>query len=217
VLAKSQYSGFFGNSFWACLFAVRVSGFLKMPPPSTVKYGSTICLKHSATGAFLKSLPKLYHHPGTSGQQMVVAAREKTDETNWLVKGPHAYGNEYPFGQEVAHGDIIRLEHCGTRRNLHSHEERRLSPISQQQEVSCIGIDGVCDENDDWVVALEHGGVWQFDQKIRLIHANTRNALHSQSGAVDEVLTNGEQEVAAHAGQDANDQWVVAASDQPPV
>lgn len=47
-------------------------------------------------------------------------------------------------------GDTVRLEHVLTKKNLHSHKER--SPLSNNQEVSCYGLDGDGDEADDWVI-----------------------------------------------------------------
>lgn len=165
---------------------------------------------------FLTSFPKAYRHPGTSGQQMVVAAKEKSDDTGWLIKGPHVSGNNCPIGTFVANGDKIRLQHRSTRRNLHSQGDR-LSPISKQQEVTCYRPDGAGDENDDWVVELERGGaIWNFDENLRLIHAKTNKALHSHIVSVDRDLTNGEQEVTGFAQRDFNDLWVVATIDQPP-
>ena len=186
-----------------------------MQPPFRVKYGSTVYLKHWATEMFLTSIPKAYRHPGTSGQQMVFAAKEKSEETRWLIKGPHVSGNNHPIGEFVANGDRIRLQHCSTKKNLHSQGDR-LSPISKQQEVTCYRPDGLGDENDDWVVELEHGGaIWNFDENVRLIHAKTNMALHSHIVSVDRDLTNGEQEVTGFAQRDINDLWVVAACDQP--
>ena len=188
--------------------------------PSNVKYGSTIYLKHVKTGLLLRSFPRAYCHPGTSGQQMVVASLEKSEETRWLVKGAHRLGQEYAIGEEVVHEHRIRLEHCSTNRNLHSHGDR-LSPVTKQQEVTCLGINGTGDDNDDWIVTIPGGGAWCFDQNVRLIHVNTNRPLHSHNNQSHPVYTNGEQEVTcfpvAVADWDDNDLWAVTSLDQPPL
>src|SRR5437773_2583924 len=136
--------------------------------PQSVRYGAQLRLRHVSTGSVLKSLNRSYEHPNSSGQQMVVASALRNEETLWVVKGPHQSGNAYPIGRAVRHEDIIRLEHVATHKNLHSHD--RLSPLSQQQEVTAFGIMGQGDENDDWFVDLEGVGQWQFDQAIVLRH-----------------------------------------------
>jgi hypothetical protein len=180
-----------------------------------IKYGSVIYLRHISTNTLLKSLPKPYCHPGTSGQQMIVASLQKSDETRWLVKGPHNTADKYAIGEEVRHGDKIRLEHISTKRNLHSHDAP--SPLSNQQEVTCFGTNGGGDGNDDWIVDLEGNGLWIFDQEVRLIHVSTSKALHSHAGYSNLVFTAGEQEVTAVPKGDRNDLWIVAAEDQPPL
>jgi hypothetical protein len=185
-----------------------------MIPPSKIKYGSVIYLQHVSTGTFLKSLPKPYRHPGTSGQQMVVASLEKIEQTCWLVKGPHRLGNNYPIGEEVNNGSIVRLEHCLTCTNLHSHGDR-LSPLTKQQEVTCIGTNGSCDENDDWIIQIPGGGAWCFGQHIKLIHVNTSKALHSHGGQSHPVFTDGEQEVTGFQERDDNDLWCAEPPGQP--
>ena len=47
-------------------------------------------------------------------------------------------------------GDIIRLEHGQTSKNLHSHDIQ--SPITRQNEVSAYGNDGEGDAGDNWKI-----------------------------------------------------------------
>jgi dolichyl-phosphate-mannose--protein O-mannosyl transferase len=179
-----------------------------------VKYGSVICLKHVSTGAFLKSLRKACCHPGTSTQQMVVASSEKTEDTYWQIKGEDKLGNNYPIGEDVADGHRIRLEHRSTGSNLHSHGDR-LSPVTKQQEVTCYGIAGKGDFRDDWFVDIPGEGPWYFNQRARLVHADTNRPLHSHNRS-DPIFTNGEQEVTCFDDPkwDDNDLWVVESTDQ---
>jgi len=184
---------------------------------SKIKYGSEIYLRHVSTGMLLKSLPKAYCHPNHSEQQMVVASPEKTDATRWRVKAEHGQGNEYAIGDEVAHKSKIRLEHCPTKRNLHSHVDHPAPVTNDQQEVTCYASqNAVGDENDNWVVEITDGGAWCFDQNVRLIHAETSKALHSHRKS-HPVFTNGEQEVTGYADRNTDDFWVVTTTDQPPL
>jgi hypothetical protein len=181
-----------------------------MATTSKVKYGSIVYLMHVKTGRFLKSLPIPCCHPGTSGQQMVVASTDMTEETRWLVKGEDKLAVSYSAGEDVAHGHRIRLEHCATRCNLHSHGDR-LSPVSKQQEVTCYGTNGKGDVRDDWFVNIGQEGAWHFNQEIRLVHADTKRPLHSHNNQSDPIFTNGEQEVTCFPDPKWNDDdlWVV--------
>ena len=53
-------------------------------------------------------------------------------------------------GSPVKCGDIIRLEHMETQKNLHSHNVR--SPLSGKNEVSGFGDEGEGDNGDDWKI-----------------------------------------------------------------
>jgi len=67
-------------------------------------------------------------------------------------------------------GDVIRLEHLATGRNLHSHYFQ--SPLSGNQEISAYGEKGVGDTGDHWEVVCE-GQAWSRDQSVQLKHVDT--------------------------------------------
>jgi len=173
-----------------------------------------IRLKHFATSMLLSSPSQSYCHPGSSGQQMVVGSAHKNTETVWLVKGKHGSGDSYPAGEAVKHGDLIRLEHISSRKNLHSHNAP--SPLTKQQEVTAFGAVGTGDENDDWQLDLENPGDWRLGSQIRLIHKNTIKALHSHAGYTHPIFTAGGQEVTAIPKGDSNDLWLCDPDDQLP-
>ena len=62
----------------------------------------------------------------------------------------------------------IRLMHVNTRRNLHSHVYS--SHLSNGQEVSAYGDNGVGDQGDDWTVSCSTGN-WKRDAEVRFKHA----------------------------------------------
>jgi hypothetical protein len=164
-----------------------------------------IRLRHCATNLLLKSVSKNYIHQGTSGQQIVGADAIPNAESIWLVKGSDALGEHFPAGSAVRHGDLIRLEHISTKRNLHSHSRR--SPLTGQQEVTACGEGGKADANDDWKVDLGGPGIWLTEAPMRLEFDSTGYVLHSHSGFAHPTLTAGLQEVTALPKSDPNDMW----------
>lgn len=62
---------------------------------------------------------------------MQITTYSHKDENNkWRVKKIDVEPEENDPVQVVKHGDLIRLEHLSTRRNLHSHDE--LAPLSRK-------------------------------------------------------------------------------------
>ncbi|WP_198351761.1 C1 family peptidase [Streptomyces typhae] len=172
----------------------------------SVRHGATLRVRHAMTWANLHSHPYVYGHPGSSGQQQVTCYDGADDNDLWIVRGPDGTPSDHRVGQQVSHGDLIRLEHMATRRNLHSHGGVP-SPVTGQQEVTCFGEGGQGDGNDTWRVEIEGGGTWQAGRRIRLIHVATGHALHSHRGHAHPDWTMGQQEVTCFAGRDANDLW----------
>lgn len=68
-------------------------------------------------------------------------------------------------------GDIIRLEHIATKKNLHSH--RVSSPLSGKQEISAYGDNkGEGDNGDNWLLICQTE-FWRRDESIMLKHVDT--------------------------------------------
>jgi dolichyl-phosphate-mannose--protein O-mannosyl transferase len=174
----------------------------------TVKYRDTLKLKHVATESILRSIRENYTHEGTSGQQVVTAAKESDTMSYWVVKGPHNQPENYKEGTPIKRGDIIRLEHLPTRGNLHSHHhshEERKSPISRQNEVTVFGKNSIGDDNDNWRVEVQYGKTWYENIYVKLIHVDTNYALHSHN----HEYTTDQKEVTCFRDRDDNDWWVV--------
>ena len=160
------------------------------------------------------SLDNLFCHQGTSHQQMVVAARTNEDKTLWLVKPSHESGDQSLANEPVNRGDTIRLEHIVTKRNLHSHPGIPAAIDRSQQEVTACGDNGRCDHYDNWIVEPEVGDAWLTDQPIRLIHKDTKAALHSHVNS-HQIYTAGYQEVTGFSTRDENDLWICRSTEQP--
>jgi len=180
----------------------------------TVRYGGIIKLKHVLTNAQLHSHDFKYTHPKSSGQQMVVAFSGDDDNDLWFVKGPHGQTDKYKAGEVVQSGDIIRLTHKPTLRNLHSHAGIP-SPVTKQQEVTAFGANGAGDEGDNWKVNVEGGGPWETEKRVQLIHVGTGKLLHSHRGFSNPQFTKGMQEVTAFEGVDDNNWWFVSSISVP--
>lgn len=171
-------------------------------------YCKTIKVKHSATSKTLHSHAFNYGHSGSSRQQQVTAFEGYDDNDLWLIKGPHGQAEDFRAGQPVQDGDIIRLEHRLTRRNLHSHGGIP-SPVTRQQEVTCFGGFGIGDSGDNWRIEIEGGGIWTLANRFRFIHVGTNHALHSHEGFSHPQWTRGQQEVTGFSGRDENDWWIL--------
>jgi MIR domain len=170
-----------------------------------VRYGTTLRLRHVETGYRLHSHLVAYSHPGSSGQQQVTCYAGADDNDLWRVKGPDGGPAALQAGQLVQHGDVVRLEHILTKRNLHSHSDVP-SPVTGQQEVTGFGNLGIGDGNDNWRVEVDGGGQWA-GQQMRLIHLATNVALHSHNGFSHPVWTSGQQEVTGLSDRDPRDLW----------
>lgn len=73
----------------------------------------------------------------------------------------------------VKHGDLVRLEHIMTRRNVHSHQQP--APLSKKQfQVTGYGENGTGDANDVWRVELiggsEGDGIKTVTSKVKFHH-----------------------------------------------
>jgi hypothetical protein len=187
---------------------VWVMAELQSPPEgTTVMYGSTLTIGHWPTGGNLHSHLHNYGHPGSSGQQQVTGFAAYDDNDLWKIK--HRHGSPDGASGPVKDGEIVRLEHMLTRRNLHTHFGHP-SPVTRQQEVTCFGTNGRGDGNDDWRVEIKGGGNLSLGSTLKLIHAPTNAALHSHYGFSHPQWTQGQQEVTGFAGRDDNDWWAVS-------
>ena len=173
-----------------------------------VCYGDKIRLQHCATNLLLRSVPVLYSHQGGSGQQIVGASNLEDANSVWEVRPPNGEDDSAKTGQPVRHGDVVRLLHVETKRNLHSHTS--ISPITNQQEVTAYGTNGIGNESDNWIVDLNEPGVWQRDVPMRLKFAGNGQYLHTHANFSDPKLTAGLQEVTAFPRKDdPNNLWKV--------
>merc|ERR1712159_675569 len=146
---------------------------------NTMTCGSVIKLQHVSSGFRLHSHEVKYG--SGSGQQSVTAYSTGDDHNSyWLVQG--ADNTECAQGTPVKNGDVIRLMHVSTKRNLHSHAV--MSPLTHQKEVSCFGEEGEGDQGDNWVVEVRGSSVWDRSKPVKLKHQVTGNYLTTAKSAM---------------------------------
>lgn len=120
-------------------------------------------------------------------------------------------------GAPVKCGDIIRLEHSETGKNLHSHLFR--APLSGNQEVSGFGEGGNGDTGDNWQVVCEtNDAFWPRGKPVAFMHVDTKKFLttsgthkFNQQNCGGNCPILDQTEVSASNRKDANAKW---ASDQ---
>lgn len=166
-----------------------------------VTCGSIIKLKSTYHKKYLHSQDVKY---GTgSGQQSVTGYKSSTDAGSyWRIKGVH--GGSCKRGEPIVCPQKIRLENVATGRNLHSHLFH--SPLSQNQEISCFGEDGVGDTGDNWEV--ECSGKWRRDGVVKFKHVDTSYYLTMSGNEFGRPIS-GQNEVVGMRSAGSESDWAV--------
>ncbi|XP_032403391.1 protein O-mannosyl-transferase 2 isoform X2 [Xiphophorus hellerii] len=173
-----------GDGFFSSTFQSRLIGnnLYNVSMPEYLAYGSTITVKNlRIAGGYLHSHWHLYPEGVGAKQQQVTAYLHKDYNNMWLVQKPdNDTQSEIP--DLVRHGDIIRLEHKETTRNLHSHLHQ--APLTKKHfQVTGYGINGTGDTNDLWQVEVCGGRrgdlVKVLRSKVRFLHKATGCVLYS--------------------------------------
>ncbi|XP_020036549.1 protein O-mannosyl-transferase 2 [Castor canadensis] len=181
-----------GDGFFSSAFQARLSGnnLHNASIPEHLAYGSMITVKNLRMAiGYLHSHRHLYPEGIGARQQQVTTYLHKDYNNLWIIKKHNANSDpldpSFPV-EFVRHGDIIRLEHKETSRNLHSHYHE--APLTRKHyQVTGYGINGTGDSNDFWrieVVNRKFGNrIKVLRSRIRLIHLGTGCVLGS-SGKV---------------------------------
>uniref|UniRef100_A0A8C5G3H0 Protein O-mannosyl-transferase 2 n=1 Tax=Gouania willdenowi TaxID=441366 RepID=A0A8C5G3H0_GOUWI len=172
-----------GDGFFSSAFQSRLIGnnLHNASMPEYLAYGSTITMKNlRIAGGYLHSHWHLYPEGVGAKQQQITAYLHKDYNNLWLVHRPNKTQSGSP--DLVRHGDLIRLEHKETTRNLHSHVHE--APLTKKHhQVTGYGINGTGDANDLWQVEVcgGHKGdlVKVLRSKVRLRHRATGCVLFS--------------------------------------
>merc|ERR1719411_2492083 len=112
----------------------------------------------------------------------------------------------------VKHGDLVRLEHVMTRRNIHSHQQP--APMSKKQfQITGYGENGTGDANDVWRVEIVGGKDGDIVQTVTTkvkFHHYFMKCVISCSGKQLPKWGYEQQEIACNpTTRDPNSQWNV--------
>lgn len=180
-----------GDAQMSSLFQSQLEGNDFVQNSLFIAYGSNITLKNVGYGGgLLHSHVQTYPHG--SKQQQVTAYHHKDDNNIWIVKRTREAQEAMKDVDEiefVKNGDIIRLLHAPTSRNLHSHP--MAAPITKTGfEVSGYGNDEIGDNNDYWRVEIvdDVSGssenttlIRSLFTRFRLVHVSQKCLLRSHN------------------------------------
>lgn len=145
-----------GDAQMSSLFQANLRGTeVGKDSPLEVAIGSRATLKNMGYGGgLLHSHVQTY--PEGSTQQQITCYHHKDANNDWFFypnRQQPDYDSESPDLRYVGDGDVIRLIHAQTGRNLHSHQVA--APVTKADwEVSCYGNLTIGDTKDHWKVEI---------------------------------------------------------------
>lgn len=179
--------GFYSSSFQSQLIG---NSLHNSSSPAHLAYEAEVTIKNNRIGgAYLHSHWHLYPEGIGARQQQVTTYSHKDSNNKWLIKRSPTH--QRPDDIFVRDGDLVRLEHVITKRNLHSHFEQ--APITKRHyQVTCYGENGLGDANDIWRIHKENylgvsqspdddDRIYTVKTRFKLIHYLTNCALHGHS------------------------------------
>lgn len=159
-----------GDAQMSSLFQANLRGTeVGRDSPLEIALGSRVTLKNMGYGGgLLHSHVQTY--PEGSNQQQVTCYHHKDANNDWFFY-PNRREPEFDANADlkfVGDGDVIRLIHGQTGRNLHSHAVP--APISKSHnEVSCYGNITIGDDKDHWQVEVVDDVASRDRSKIRTL------------------------------------------------
>ncbi|KAH8798445.1 glycosyltransferase family 39 protein [Flagelloscypha sp. PMI_526] len=175
-----------GDSQMSSLFQANLKGNDFLSNPVEVVYGSRVTFKNMGWGGgLLHSHVQTY--PTGSNQQQVTCYHYKDENNEWNIlptwDDPIPYNPNDPELRYLQSGDVIRLQHVPTTRNLHSHPIP--APVSKlNHEVSCYGNATIGDNQDHWLIeVVDDTAVSRSEYGKRVRSLTTRLRIrHAASG-----------------------------------
>ncbi|KKK24137.1 hypothetical protein P175DRAFT_0437932 [Aspergillus ochraceoroseus IBT 24754] len=159
-----------GDAQMSSLFQANLKGTqVGKDSPLEVAFGSRVTLKNMGYGGgLLHSHVQTY--PEGSSQQQVTCYHHKDANNEWFIY-PNRQAPEYDQNADlrfIGDGEVIRLIHGQTGRNLHSHNIP--APITKSHyEVSCYGNMTVGDDKDHWKIEVVDDAASRDRSKIRTL------------------------------------------------
>ncbi|MCJ1276195.1 Protein O-mannosyltransferase 2 [Puttea exsequens] len=164
-----------GDAQMSSLFQANLNGTdVGKDSPLEVALGSRATLKNMGYGGgLLHSHVQTY--PEGSQQQQVTCYHHKDANNDWFFY-PNRYEQLYDGEQPITYvgdGDVIRLIHSQTGRNLHSHAVS--APVTKgDNEVSSYGNTTIGDDKDHWTVEVVDDAASRDYSKIRTLTTSFR-------------------------------------------
>ncbi|PWN54061.1 putative dolichyl-phosphate-mannose--protein mannosyltransferase [Violaceomyces palustris] len=188
-----------GDAQMSSLFQAHLRGNDFAKAPLEAAYGSKVTFKNMGYGGgLLHSHVQTY--PVGSFQQQVTCYHYKDNNNDFIIT-PLWEDEQLPADYEtssapirmVKNGDVIRLVHEQTKKNLHSHPIA--APITKENyEVAGYGDEKIGDSNDYWVVEvvddMNHGKVAKGDPirslttRMRFKHRNLGCYLYAANAVL---------------------------------
>ncbi|ORX71974.1 PMT-domain-containing protein [Linderina pennispora] len=144
-----------GDAEMDSLFQANLQGTNLQNQPLDVAFGSKVTIKNALQGVGLLH-SHVDQYPGGSQQQQITCYSHKDSNNDWILKKVHGqtYGNTSETVEFIKNGDIVRLVHERTTRNLHSHQVKA-HVAKREWEVTGYGMDSKWnDPNDHWRVEV---------------------------------------------------------------
>lgn len=189
-----------------CLTLLVSSEFVQSLKYDYVTWSSVVKLVNTNSNARLHSHDVKYG--SGSGQQSVTAVKSADDHNSYWQVMPAFGVKGIERGEKIRCGSTIRLTHLATRHNLHSH--LFVSPLSNNQEVSAFGENGLGDDGDNWIVECEADDYWRREEAVRFVHKLTNKFLHVNGDQYGRPIA-GQLEVSAYNYRNAYNLWIVEA------
>jgi dolichyl-phosphate-mannose-protein mannosyltransferase len=164
-----------GDAQMSSLFQANLKGTELGNSPLEVAIGSRVTIKNMGYGGGL-----LHSHvqtfPEGSGQQQITCYHHKDSNNDWFFY-PARHQRDYDANEKdlrfVGNGDVVRLIHVQTGRNLHSHAVS--APVTKaDNEVSCYGNLTVGDHKDHWTVEIIEDATSRDKSKLRTLTSSFR-------------------------------------------
>ncbi|KAB8213598.1 Dolichyl-phosphate-mannose-protein mannosyltransferase-domain-containing protein [Aspergillus novoparasiticus] len=159
-----------GDAQMSSLFQANLRGTeVGKDSPLEIALGSRVTLKNMGYGGGLLH-SHIQTYPEGSTQQQVTCYHHKDANNDWFIypsRREPEYDPSAPL-KFVGDGDVIRLIHGQTGRNLHSHAIS--APITKSHyEVSCYGNVTIGDDKDHWLVEVVDDVASKDRTKIRTL------------------------------------------------
>ncbi|RDW83200.1 PMT-domain-containing protein [Coleophoma crateriformis] len=159
-----------GDAQMSSLFQANLRGTeVGKDSPLEIAYGSRATIKNMGYGGgLLHSHVQTY--PEGSTQQQITCYHHKDANNEWWFypnRSMPAFDPEVPISY-VGDGDVLRLIHSQTGRNLHSHDVA--APVTKaDKEVSCYGNVTVGDDKDHWTMEIVKDVASNDRSKVRTL------------------------------------------------